>query len=104
MGIARLAIYLIGLVVVVAAAWIFLTQTEWGQQVPGGLALALILLIVGIGVMASASQFNDRRETRRIVHDAGPAHVHGGRREVVHDDVYEPRTSSETFIDERRYD
>lgn len=72
MGFARLALYITGLLIVVGAAWIFLTQTEVGQQLPGGLALALILLIVGIGVMASARSIDDRRATRTVTYEGSP--------------------------------
>jgi thiol:disulfide interchange protein len=71
MGLARLAVYLVGLVLVVAAAWVFLTQTEVGESIPQSIALAVILLLVGIGVMASAKSINDRTETRRVVHEGG---------------------------------
>lgn len=69
MGATRIAVYLVGLALVVFAAWIFLTQTDVGRSVPAGLGLALILLLVGIGVMASAKSINDSRYTRRVVHD-----------------------------------
>jgi thiol:disulfide interchange protein len=95
MGTARLAIYLVGLVIVVAAVWVFLTQTAVGRSVPAGLALAIILLLVGIGVMASARSINDRRVTSRVVHDAPPAY---GR---VDRDI---SVEGETVVEERRYD
>lgn len=108
MGTARLAVYLIGLLVVIAGVWIFLTQTPIGRSVPPGVALALILLLVGIGVMASASNINDRRYSRRVVHDAPP--VVGGTR--VYDTRYAPPpaeayvgpATGETIVDERRLD
>lgn len=70
---SRMAVYLVGLVVIVGAVWVFLTQTEIGQTVPQGIALALILLLVGIGVMASVSNIRGSRTTRRVVHDADGA-------------------------------
>lgn len=114
MGSIRIAVYLIGLVLVVTAAWIFLTQTDVGRTVPTGVALALILLLVGIGVMASAKSINDSRYTRRVVHDsvnaprtydtrygayppAGPAM---GPAVGPYDRVVE----GETVVEERRYD
>src|SRR5438552_18315293 len=109
MGTARLAIYLVGLVVVVAAVWVFLTQTSVGRQVPAGLALAIILLLVGVGVMASARSINESRSTRRVVHDygTGPAYVH--RTYVPPPPAYDavappPPADGETIVDERRYD
>jgi thiol:disulfide interchange protein len=96
MGTARLAIYLVGLVVVVAAVWVFLTQTAVGRSVPAGMALAIILLLVGIGVMASARSINDRRVTSRVTHDAplGPRYAPPAEYEA----------SGETVVEERRYD
>lgn len=89
MGTARLAIYIVGLVAVVAAAWILLTQTELAAFVSSGVAIAIILLIVGIGVMASANSIRDGHRTRRVVHETAP----GGAldRDVEHETVVEER-------------
>lgn len=103
MGAARLAIYLIGLLAVVAAAWILLTQTPLGDSIPSGVAIALILLIVGIGVMASAKSVNDTRTTRRVVHD-GPGYVAPPPAGGVYDTRYEAPYSGETVVEERRFD
>ncbi|HUR70137.1 MAG TPA: hypothetical protein VM370_12910 [Candidatus Thermoplasmatota archaeon] len=76
MGFARLTLYIIGLIVVVMAAWIFLTQTPIAKTIPAGVALAIILLLVGIGVMAGARAMDDTYTTRRrVTHDAD--YVHG---------------------------
>jgi hypothetical protein len=109
MGTARLAVYLIGLLVVVAAVWVFLTQTPWGRTVPASVALALILLLVGIGVMASARSINDTRSTRRVVHDyaSAPAYVDTPRYvppAPAYETVVPPVGETETVVDERRYD
>ena len=114
MGATRLAVYLVGLVLVVAAAWIFLTQTPVGQAIPSSIALVLILLLVGIGVMAAANSINDTRTTRRVVHD-GPGYVappvaRGPTYERrVYDtryapDYVEPPVGGETVVEERRFD
>lgn len=87
MGLARLAVYLTGLLLVVAAAWVFLTQTSLGESLPAGVALAVILLLVGIGVMASAKSINDHRETRRVVHEGGVAPYAGAPYAGTRDDV-----------------
>ncbi|HEX2021945.1 MAG TPA: hypothetical protein VHH36_04485 [Candidatus Thermoplasmatota archaeon] len=108
MGSARLAVYLIGLLLVVGAVWVFLTQTDPGRRVPTGVALALILLLVGVGVMASAKSINDSRTTRRVVHD-GPT---TGRvyetapppRAYAPGYVEETYAPGETVVEERRYD
>lgn len=99
MGTARLAIYLVGLVAVVVAAWILLTMTPVNEFVSPGLALALILLIVGIGIMASAKSINDARVSRRVVHDTDAgAYPRTGT-------VYEDGTvRSERVVEERRWD
>ena len=116
MGYSRLAIYLVGLVVVVLATWIFLTQTPVGQAIPFGVALALILLLVGIGIMASASSINDARYSRRVVRDnmgGGPGLTerrvyNTGPNTYVGDRVVEERTAiaphGETIVEEKRLD
>lgn len=98
MGLARLAVYLTGLILVVGAAWVFMTRTEVGASLPAGIALAIILLLVGIGVMASARNLNDRTETRRVVREGGPAPGAPlpGDREVVRE--------RDVVYDERRYE
>jgi len=109
MGTARLAIYLVGLVVVVAAAWVFLTQTAVGRTVPAGVALAIILLLVGVGVMASARSINESRSTRRVVHDYAGSPTYVDRTYVPPAPAYETVVppavgSDETIVDERRYE
>lgn len=115
MGATRLAVYLVGLLVVVVAAWIFLTQTPVGTQIPSSLALVLILLLVGIGVMAAANSINDTRTTRRVVREgtgyvappvAPPRPAYERR---VYDtryapDYVEPPVEGETVVEERRFD
>lgn len=119
MAFTRMAIYLVGLFIVVAAAWIFLTQTPVGASIPAGVALAIILLLVGIGVMAAARAMDDDRFYRRRVTHDGPGYGAGYvappppapatrvvERETVSSApgtvVYEPG-SSETVVEERRY-
>ncbi|MEA3198998.1 MAG: hypothetical protein QOE90_426 [Thermoplasmata archaeon] len=110
MGATRLALYLVGLVIVVVAAWVFLTQTPVGRQVPSSLALVLILLLVGIGVMAAASNINESRVTRRVVREGAPGYVAPPAYERrVYDTRYapgyvEPPVDGETIVDERRFD
>ena len=120
MGYTRLLVYLVGLILVVMAAWIFLTRTPLGASIPSSVALAIILLLVGIGVMASAKSINDARYSRRIVQDGGPAvppvnTYPGGTTTRVYDRpatetvvdrtrvVNEP-VSGETYVEERRWD
>lgn len=96
MSYARIAIYLVGLALLVAAVWVFLTQTEIGQSVPAGFALAIILLIVGVGVMASARGIRESREYTRVVHDAAPPVAPGRTVEYDRDGTY--------VEERRRYD
>lgn len=109
MSYSRLAIYLVGLVVVAIAAWMFLTQTEIGRAVPIGVTWALILLLVGVGVMASASSIRDSRTTRRVTHD-GPAYAEPRAYDTRYGTAPyagvppPPPASGETIVDERRYD
>lgn len=110
MGATKIAIYLVGLTLVVVAAWVFLTQTDVGRTVPTGLALALILLLVGIGVMASARGINDSRSVHRVVHEGTAGPTVGPR---VYDTrygaagpvaPYDRVVEGETVVEERRYD
>lgn len=107
MGYARLALYLIGLMVVVAAAWIFLTETPIGETVPSGVAFAIILLLVGIGIMAGARSMDDTFTTRRrVVRDSDyadrPGYVAPTSTTVVNPPgAYD--TTRETVVEERRY-
>lgn len=104
MGTTRLAIFLVGLVVVAVAAWTFFTQSELGRQVPFGIAIALILLLVGVGVMASARSINERSSTQRVIHEGAAAPVVVDRRANVYQPTYAPPVegSSETRVEERR--
>ena len=112
MGATRIAVYLVGLLLVVVAAWVFLTQTDVGRTVPAGVGLALILLLVGIGVMASAKSINDSRISRRVVHDTTGPRVYDTRYAgpaagpVVGPAVapYDRVVEGETYVEERRYD
>lgn len=118
MAYTRFLLYMVGLLIVVAAAWIFLTQTPLGDNVPAGVALALILLLVGIGVMAGARAMDDTfySRRRRVTHDAGyvappaapatrtttyhePAHT-----TTYHEPVVPPATGgTDEVVEERRY-
>ncbi|MFA5861459.1 MAG: hypothetical protein WDA16_07160 [Candidatus Thermoplasmatota archaeon] len=108
----RLTLYLVGLVVIVAAVWVALTMTPLGRQVPSSVALVLILLVVGIGVMASARNINESRRTSHVVHDGTMPPVATGRVTgtryappgyVERETYVEPApVSSETIVDERR--
>lgn len=118
MAFTRMAIYLVGLFIVVAAAWIFLTQTPVGATIPAGVALAIILLLVGVGVMAAARAMDDGGFYRRRVTHDGPGPGYGAgyvappatttrvvERETVgtpNTVVYEPG-STETVVEERRF-
>jgi thiol:disulfide interchange protein len=110
MGATRIAIYLVGLLLVVGAAWVFLTQTDAGRSVPAGVGVALILLLVGIGVMASAKSINDSRVSRRVVHDSstGPrtydTRYAGPATGPVVGPSTGPYVENETYVEERRYD
>lgn len=113
MSYSRLAIYLVGLVVVALALWVFLTQTAIGRSIPSGVAWALILLLVGVGIMASASSIRDSRSLHRVVHDGGPNYAvpppppgpaSTYERRTTYDPAYSPPRTGETVIEDRRYD
>lgn len=117
MGYTKLMVYMVGLLIVVAAAWIFLTQTPLGDNVPAGVALALILLLVGVGVMAAARAMDDTfySRRRRVTHDAdyvppaAPAArtttYHEPARTTTYREPTVPPTTGGTdeFVEERRY-
>ena len=110
MGATRLAITMAGLVVVVAAVWILLTQPPFSANISPPIALAIILLLVGIGVMAAARSVNDTFASRRVVHDGGgfgprtyETRAPYAERRTYEGD-YAPPASGETIIEERRYD
>jgi multisubunit Na+/H+ antiporter MnhC subunit len=50
----RLAVYLVGLVLVLAAVWLLLTQTAIAAFIPMTLIVVAMLLILGFGVMRGA--------------------------------------------------
>lgn len=56
-----LAVYFVGLIVVLAAFWVLFTQTGLEEFIPMTVAIALVLLIVGIAVMASSDRFSPSR-------------------------------------------
>lgn len=105
MGYAKLALYLIGLMVVVAAAWVFLTETPVREEVHPGIALAIILLLVGLGIMVGARSMDDTFVARRrVVRDSdygdGSYAPRSGATVV---NPPESSTSRETVVEERRY-
>lgn len=110
MGYTKLAIYIIGLLLVVMAAWVFLTQTPFADEIPGGVALAVILLLVGLGIMISANALNDTFYRRRVVRDADYGSPGAASRSTTY---HEPArtttyrdpdtTGGETLVEERRY-
>ena len=112
MGFTRLAIYIIGLLLVVAAAWVFLTQTPFSDDIPAGVALAIILFLVGLGVMVSANALDDTFYRRRVVRDDYGSAVTPARSTTYHEPArtttytepgsVTPRTG-ETVVEERRY-
>jgi hypothetical protein len=95
-----------------------LTQTPVGRNVPSSVALVVILLLVGIGIMASARSINDSRTTRRVVRDSGfgggpgyvapPARVYEPPTRVYDSryatDFVPPPGDSQTVVEERRMD
>lgn len=102
MAYTRFILYMVGLLIVVAAAWIFLTQTPLGDNIPAGVALALILLLVGLGVMAGARAMDDTfySRRRRVVHDADTT----ARTTTYREPVAPPATgATDEIIEERRY-
>lgn len=98
-----MSIYIVGLLLVVAAAWIFLTQTPFADDVPTGVALAVILLLVGLGVMVSANALDDTFYRRRVVRDLDHAGGAPAAGYVAPASTYVPPRSGETVVEERRY-
>lgn len=59
MALLRLALYVIGLALVVTAAWLFTAGVPRADELSAKIALALMLLLVGIGIMASVRAFEE---------------------------------------------
>lgn len=111
MGYTRLAVYIVGLLIVVMAAWVFLTQTPLGDTIPASIALAIILLLVGVGVMVAARNINDSTYRRRVVRDVDgvappPAtrYYEAPAGTVERTRVVNEPATGETYVEERRYD
>lgn len=51
---ARIAIYLVGLVLVLAALWLLVTETGLAAVVPFSLLAIGLLLILGLGIIGAA--------------------------------------------------
>lgn len=89
---SSLVVYLIGLVLILAAVWVIFTQTELADYIPASVAVAVVLLIVGIAVMASSDRFATRGRTTTIEerHVSGPPpgtpRAEYEQREVRYDD------------------
>jgi uncharacterized membrane protein len=72
----RFGVYLVGLVLVLAAIWVLLTQTGLAAIVPVGIIAVALLILLGIGIMRGAATIeehpihaNEVVETRQQVGD-----------------------------------
>lgn len=52
-----LTIWFVGLVVVLAGIWVLFTETPLADFVPLGITLAVLLVLLGVGVMAASRRF-----------------------------------------------
>jgi hypothetical protein len=68
----RALVYLLGLVVVLVAVWLLLTQTFVAAVLPFGIAVVVLLILLGIGLMRmppSERLPHEITETRQRVGD-----------------------------------
>lgn len=68
----RFAVYLVGLVLVIAALWMLAVQTGISAIVPLSLIAVAILLVLGLGVMKGASAINEPIHAREVIEDRRP--------------------------------
>ena len=62
----RFAVYMIGLLIVVAALFVLITQTGLAQVIPLGILAAALVIILGIGVMSAATSVDEHPVGREI--------------------------------------
>ncbi|MCA1814247.1 MAG: hypothetical protein LC624_09915 [Halobacteriales archaeon] len=73
----RFAVYLVGLLLVLAAIWVLLTQTGLAAIVPVGVIAVALLVLLGVGIMRGAMTIDEHHhdmprevvETRQQVGD-----------------------------------
>ena len=70
----RLAIYFVGVVLVLVAAWMLFFEAGLNRWIPVGIAAAALLLIIGISVMGAADRAELPRE--RTVERGDEVHEH----------------------------
>lgn len=64
--------FFIGVLLVIAAAWMLLVQTGLSRWIPAGIAGAAILLFIGVAVMGASEKFpSDKHDT----HDSGDVNI-----------------------------
>lgn len=63
----KFAVYMIGLLLVVAAGYVLLTQTGVSAYVPAGIILVALLLLLGLGIMGGSQRIDNSTPTREIV-------------------------------------
>lgn len=98
--VGNIAFYLVGLALVLLAIWILFTQTGLEDYVPIGVVAGVLLLVVGLGVMASSDRFGlfrdrtvvvDRAVDRTYPHAYAPPATRTVEREyVTESDRYPP--------------
>lgn len=69
MSAGRSVLYLLGIILVVAALGMFFFQTGLNRWVPVGLLAAGVLLIIGLAVMSFANSAPEERPVRRTYDD-----------------------------------
>lgn len=71
----RILAYVVGLAIVVAGIYVLFTQTPLADYIPAGVVLAIVLLVIGLGVMMLSTSFTGPRAivTDRTVERTVPA-------------------------------
>jgi len=88
--ISSMAFYLVGLSLVLLAIWVLFTQTGLEEFVPVGVIIGVLLLVVGLGVMATSDRFDVFRDRTVVVDRAvAPPYVPPATRTVDREVVTE---------------
>lgn len=87
----RILAYVVGLAIVVAGIYVLFTQTPLADYIPGGVVLAIVLLVIGLGVMMLSTSFTSPRAVvtdRTVERTAYPSTYTRpyAEREVVYDE------------------
>lgn len=85
----RIVVWLLGILIIMAALYVLWSSTGLRDVIPEGVVFAVVLLVLGLGVLGAASQIRGSHARTEVVHGASAGYSPATERRVV---------------DERRYD